>query len=158
MIKLICAMDLQHGIGLNGKMPWHFPEDLKYFKNLTLNQTVLMGRKTFESIGNALPDRKNIILTHQSEYNQPDCIIVHSLEDALNIDKNLFVIGGQNLFEQTLPIADELYLTEIHQTFEADTFFPQFDASLYHKEIIKTTNEPFYAEFIKYSRIKIKQE
>ena len=153
MIKLICAMDLHHGIGSNGKMPWHFPEDLKYFKNLTLNHTVLMGRKTFESIGKALPDRKNIILTHQPEYNQPDCIIVHSLSDALNIDKDLFVIGGQNLFEQTLPIADELYLTEIHETFEADTFFPQFDASLYHKEIIKTTNEPFYAEFAKYTRI-----
>lgn len=153
MIKLICAMDLHHGIGLNGKMPWHFPEDLKHFKILTLNHTVLMGRKTFESIGKALPDRKNIILTHQPEYNQPDCITVHSLEEALNMDKDLFIIGGQNLFKQTLPIADELYLTEIHETFEADTFFPQFDASLYHKEIIKTTNEPFYAEFTKYTRI-----
>ncbi len=152
MIKLICAMDANHGIGINGKMPWHFPEDLKYFKELTLNHTVLMGRKTFESIGKTLPQRKNIILTHQLDYSQPDCIIVHSLEEALNIDSDLFVIGGQKLFEQTLPFADELYLTEIHETFDSDTFFPHFDVSLYHKEIIKTTNEPFYAEFVKYTK------
>ena len=153
MIRLICAMDANHGIGIHGKMPWHFPEDLKYFKEQTLNKTILMGRKTFESIGKALPGRKNIILTHQTDYSQPDCLVVHSLKEALEIDSDLIVIGGQKLFEQTLPLADELYLTEIHETFHADTFFPPFDASLYQKEIIKTTNEPFYAEFVKYTKI-----
>ena len=154
MIKLICAMDEYHGIGIDGKMPWHFPEDLKHFKECTMGSTILMGRKTYESIQKALPGRRNIILTHQKNYAQPDCIVVHCLEEALHIDPDLFVIGGQSLFEQTISLADELYLTEIHDVFEADTFFPEFDRSLYHRELIKTVKQPYHADFCKYTKQK----
>lgn len=155
MIQCICALDLERGIGKDGKMPWHFPEDLQHFKALTLHHTVIMGRKTFESIGKALPDRNNIVITSQKDYQAEGCQIVHSLKDALDTAENdAFVIGGQSLFEQALPFADILYLTEIQDIFEADTFFPSFNKQDYQRTVLKKTEIPYKAEFCVYTRNK----
>ncbi|HLP79703.1 MAG TPA: dihydrofolate reductase, partial [Acidobacteriota bacterium] len=125
-IYLIAAIGDNYVIGKDGKMPWNVPEDLKLFRENTLNSNILMGRKTFESIGRPLPKRKNIVLStsmkpHDGVY------IGTTLEEALaqcDADKNLFVIGGATLYEQTLPLADKLYISHIKGSFEGDTFFP----------------------------------
>lgn len=114
-------------IGCNNQLPWHMPADLKRFKQLTLNKTVIMGRKTFESIGHALPDRENIIITHQKDYSANHCKIAHSLKDALSLSshQDVFIIGGQTIYEQALSIANQLFITLIDETISGDTFFPE---------------------------------
>ena len=132
MIKMIVAHDKNRVIGKDNKMPWHYSEDLKYFKNTTLNKNVLMGSKTLESIisylGKPLPDRHTILLTsrHTVEY---DCEVVNSVEEALDIykDKELFIAGGKSVYEQFLPYADQLYITFIDEEYEGDTHFPEYD-------------------------------
>ena len=155
MIKIICAHDKHHVIGIHGKMPWHFPEDLKHFQNLTMNHPVIMGRKTFESIGKPLPGRLNIVLSQNKQYHPEGCFVFSSLKQALEFvkEKDVFVIGGQTLFEQALPLAEQLYLTEINAEFNGDTFFPDFDKTLFKKEVLKKTHTPFEAKFCCYTRI-----
>ncbi len=129
MIILIAGVAKNRVIGKNGKLPWNIPEDLNRFKSLTLNHTVLMGRKTFESIlnvlGRPLPERTNIIVTRDRAYQAPGCIVVHSIAEALmKADGDIFVIGGQNIYEQTIGLADMLEITEIKKDYEGDAFFP----------------------------------
>ena len=124
-------MDEKMGIGKNGKLPWHISADLKRFKQLTMNHTVIMGRKTFESIGQPLPNRRNIIITHNLSYNSMGCQIATSLHDAIEIAKNsgeteVFIVGGGDIFSQSMGLADELYLTIVKGDFGADTFFPDY--------------------------------
>jgi dihydrofolate reductase len=123
-ISLIVAMARNRAIGLDGKMPWHIPEDLQNFKKITMGAPIVMGRKTFESIGRPLPGRTNIIVS--SAYTHPDCEVVNSLDD---IPSKCFVIGGATLYEALLPRANTLYITKIHRNYMGDTFFPQFDKS-----------------------------
>lgn len=133
MISLLVAMDENNVIGYDNDMPWHLPNDLKYFKNKTTGHTIVMGRKTYESIGRALPNRKNVVLT-RSETNFPDQVdVIHDLEDIYTLnqahpEKELFVIGGGHLFKQVLPHADKLYITEIEAAFQGDIFFPAFSS------------------------------
>lgn len=130
MISLIVAMDEAGVIGKDNKMPWHLPADLKYFKRTTLGHPVLMGRKTYESIGRPLPERRNIVLTRQEEYAAPGCDVIHSVEEiALHEGEDLFVIGGAEIFQMLLPKTDRLYLTRIHERFAGDTYFPSLDLS-----------------------------
>ncbi len=115
-------------IGLNNQMPWHLSADLKRFKQITLGHPVIMGRLTFEAIGKPLPGRTNIVVSRNSAYQPEGCVVVDSIEAAIShscrLADEVFVIGGSTLYEATLPIADNLYITQIHQDFEGDTFFP----------------------------------
>ncbi|MBN2876110.1 MAG: dihydrofolate reductase [Bacilli bacterium] len=142
MICCIVAMDEQGGIGLNGTLPWHIKEDLKHFKNMTLYHTILMGKKTFLSIGKALPNRKNLVVTHHPELLQDaqDLEIIEDLQAFLethgNTEECVYVIGGANVYAQALPYAKYLAISHIKGIFICDTFFPHFDENDY--TIIKT--------------------
>lgn len=118
-------------IGKNNRLPWHIPEEMQYFKKVTLGKPVIMGRQTFASMKDKpLPHRQNIILTKDITSFFPNCVTVHSMEDALTAAKpceEVMVIGGAKIYEQFLPIAHRLYLSTIHQIVDGDTFFPAFD-------------------------------
>ena len=132
MIYLIAAIDQHRALGKSGKLLCHLPLDLKHFKQNTLHQSVLMGRKTFESIGRALPERENFILTHQKNLQIPGCVCVNSLEEALTLkqNENLWVIGGAEIYALCLPFAEKILLTQIEHHFEgADVFFPELDSA-----------------------------
>lgn len=137
MINIVAAVGKNLELGKNGKLIWYLPNDLKYFKKITSYNTVVMGRVTFESIGKALPNRKNIVITSDN-LDVKDINIVHDYKELLNLDEDLFIIGGESIYKLFLPHADYLYLTEIDSEDKyADTFFPYFDKSLYDKKIIK---------------------
>jgi dihydrofolate reductase len=127
-IALIAALTEQGVIGNQNKLPWHFPEELKYFRKVTLGKPVIMGRKTFESLGNRpLPDRKNIILSRDKNFSATDCIVVDSPEAAIKAvekEREIMVIGGAQVYQQFLPLATRLYLTIIHQEYVGDAYFP----------------------------------
>jgi dihydrofolate reductase len=126
-ISLVVAMSENRVIGADHHMPWHLPADLRHFKQITMGKPIIMGRKTHESIGRALPGRKNIVLSSDRNYVAPGCTVVHSLDGALraaNADECM-VIGGSTLYRVFLPQAKRIYLTLIHQTFAGDTFFPE---------------------------------
>lgn len=132
-ISIICALSQNRAIGKDGKLLWHIPEDLKRFKKLTLGRPVIMGRKTFESIGKPLPDRLNIIITQKTDFTHPGCVICHSLAEAIEVaakkeKDEVFVIGGGQIYAQAIGLADKLYLTIVEGDFEADTFFPDYSA------------------------------
>lgn len=131
-IAIVVALDENNGIGRKGDLLCHLPNDLKHFKQITTGHTVIMGRKTYESLPNgALPNRTNIVITSDHAEKYPGCIVVRSVEEALIYCKDAertFIIGGAKLYGSTLPLADQLYLTRIHHTFaDADTFFPKID-------------------------------
>jgi dihydrofolate reductase len=131
IISLIVAMTQNGVIGKDNQIPWHIPEDLKHFKEITMGHPIIMGRKTFESIGKALPGRKNIVLTRALSYNEDGVVVVHNFEQALreakDHDKEVFVIGGRQVYELALPQADQIYLTTIDRDFDGDTYFPRLD-------------------------------
>lgn len=132
VISLLVATDENNVIGKDNKLPWHLPNDLKYFKNLTWAMPIVMGRKTFESIGKALPGRKNIILTRNKDWKKDETITVEKFEDALEIAqkegvKEIFIIGGAEVFTSAFDMANRIYLTRIHHQFEGDVFFPAID-------------------------------
>ena len=134
IISLLVAMDEQDGIGKDNRLPWHLSTDLKRFKALTMGHHILMGRKTYELIGRALPGRVNVIITRSPDYQAEGCLIAHSLREALSLaevagESEAFVIGGGQIFAQALPLADRIYLTRVHTVSEADVFFPTFDES-----------------------------
>lgn len=131
MINLIVAFDKNYIIGNQGKLIWHCSEDLKHFKSITTNNIVVMGRKTFESIGKPLPNRVNIVLSRNG-INHPDIISMNSIQDVLNYYKEhnqyeLFIIGGAEIYREFYPYIDHMYITRIHETFIGDTSFPNFN-------------------------------
>ncbi|RAS71932.1 type 3 dihydrofolate reductase [Priestia endophytica] len=130
MISFIVAMDDNNLIGKDNALPWHLPADLAYFKKVTTNHTIVMGRKTYESIGRPLPNRKNVVLTHSTSFQEEGVTVIHSLDElkemANRSNEELFIIGGARLYEQLLPVADRLYVTHIRATFDGDTHFPVF--------------------------------
>ncbi|MES2604120.1 MAG: type 3 dihydrofolate reductase [Pseudomonadota bacterium] len=133
-IALVVAAARNRAIGLNNKMPWHLPEDLKYFKRVTMGKPVIMGRNTFESIGRPLPGRPNIVISRNADYQAEGITLVASLEAALDAARKLLpvgqdevmVIGGAQIYAQALALAQRLYLTEVDAEPEADAFFPEF--------------------------------
>jgi dihydrofolate reductase len=130
MLSMIVAAAENNAIGKDNKLLWHLPDDLKHFKRTTKGHHVIAGRKTFESQGRPLPHRTNIIVTRKKDYLAEGCIIVNSLEEALNQVKNddePFIIGGENIYRLAMPKADRIYLTRVHAEFEADTFFPEIN-------------------------------
>jgi dihydrofolate reductase len=133
VISLIAALSKNRVIGKNNDLPWHLPDDMKYFMNTTKAHHVIMGRKNYESIPEKfrpLPNRTNIVVTRQKEYRAPQCILVNKLEDGIALakdagDKELFIIGGAEIYALGLKYATRLYLTEIDSTIEGDTYFPE---------------------------------
>ena len=133
-VSIIAAIDLDGGIGREKRLPWHISTDLNRFKRLTMGHHLIAGRKTFESIGRALPGRSMIVVTRNPDYSAEGCLIVHSLAKALalaeaNGDDEVFIIGGGDIFRQSIDIADCLYLTFVHAKVETDVYFPEFDLS-----------------------------
>lgn len=138
-VSMIAAVGKNLELGKNNDLIWHFKEDMKFFKDTTMGHTVVMGRKTFESLPKALPGRKNIVISSNAEYQAQGATVVTSVEEALQIADNeeIFVLGGGKIYAEFLPYADKLYLTEIDaECADADTYFPQFNKSEYIKEII----------------------
>ncbi|MCL4354459.1 dihydrofolate reductase [Patescibacteria group bacterium] len=137
-ISIIAAIDEKRGIGKNGQLPWHLPEDLKRFKEITSGHTVIMGRKTFESIGRVLPNRTNIIITRDKDFNphkfysseKCEVLMASSLDEALERAQGdeVFIIGGGQVYAQAILKADKLYLTQVEGDFNCDTFFPDYSS------------------------------
>lgn len=140
MITIIAAIAENNALGKDNQLIWHLPEDLKRFKQTTLNHHIIMGRKTFESLGRPLPNRTSVIITRNPNFTAEGCIVVNSLEAAIEVaknDNNPFVIGGADIYKQAILIADELDLTFVHYQFDADAFFPEIDSAIW-KEIKRT--------------------
>lgn len=129
-ISLIVAAANNNVIGVNNQMPWHLPNDFKYFKENTLNHSIIMGRKTYDSIGKPLPGRRNIILTRDQEYQNPEVDIANSIQEVLNYcrdEREIFIIGGAEIFKQALALANRVLLTRVHAEIEGDTYFPELN-------------------------------
>ncbi|MZQ84658.1 dihydrofolate reductase [Paenibacillus sp. 5J-6] len=130
-ISFIFAMDRNRAIGVNNTLPWHLPGDLKFFKAVTMGHPILMGRKTYESIGRPLPGRRNMILTQNTEFRAEGCEVIHSVDEAVQEfrDQELFVIGGAEIFRLFAETVDRMYITFIEHEFEADTYMSDLDLS-----------------------------
>ena len=135
IISMIAAMAKNRVIGLDNDMPWHLPADLKHFKQTTLGKPVIMGRKTYESIGKALPGRLNIVVTRDTHYQLDDAVVVNTCEQAIDAAKNhvsgaqeVMIIGGGTIYQHFLPLCERLYLTQIDLEVEGDTYFPDYNA------------------------------
>jgi dihydrofolate reductase len=143
-ITIIVATDKQGGIGIRNSLPWHLPEDLAHFKSKTSGHAIIMGRKTFDSIGRALPNRRNIVVTRNVDWKHDGVEAVTSLQAAqelLNEDR-AFIIGGAQIYQQALSIADQLIVTEIQEDFTCDAFFPKIDPTDWEE----TSRENHYSE------------
>ena len=151
-ISMIAAIGKNRELGKNNDLIWHFKEDMKFFKETTMGGTVIMGRKTFESLPHALPSRKNIVVTRNADYKAVGAIVVPSVEKALeNAEGETFVIGGASLYKEMLPLCNKLYLTEIDaECDDAEVFFPEFDKAAYTKEKLTdyTTNGINYSHVL----------
>ena len=135
-LSLIVAMAKNRVIGINNTLPWHLPADLKHFKALTMGHHIVMGRKTYESIGKPLPGRTSVVVTRNADYSAPGAVVVNSLAAAIAAcanDEEIFVIGGADIYTQALPLADTLYLTEIQQEVAGDAHFPEIDENVWHE-------------------------
>ena len=129
MISIIVAMGRNRVIGKDNDLIWHLPADLKHFKETTMGKPVIMGRKTFESMGKPLPGRTNIVVTRNSQYKAKGCLVAHSLEKALERvsgEAEVFIAGGGEIYREAMPLADRMYITIIDHSFEGDTYFPEF--------------------------------
>lgn len=137
MLTIIAAVAKNNALGKNNDLIWHLPADLKRFKKVTFGHHVIMGRKTFESLGKPLPNRTTIIISRNEDYSVEGCIVVNSLEDAIEAardDNNPFILGGGEIYKQALKYADILDITLVHHTFEdADTFFPLVDPNIWEE-------------------------
>lgn len=143
IISLVVAMDRNGLIGRNNQLPWRLPADLRYFKEITMGKSIVMGRITFESIGRPLPGRKNIVLTRNVDYTASGCIITHSIEEALEAagEGEVMVVGGAILYRQLIAKANRIYLTEIDTTFDGDTYFPNINKANW-REVKRRWYEP----------------
>jgi dihydrofolate reductase len=159
-ISIIAAMANNRVIGLKNRMPWHLSADLKRFKSITMGAPVLMGRKTYESIGKPLPGRTNIIISRNPDYRQEGCLIANTIDSAITtgcrIADEIFVIGGSDLYDALLPNAQTLYLTMIKMDFHGDTFFPEINPDtwfeLEREDIVDDPNAGFCYSFVKLVR------
>ena len=159
-LSIIVAMAANGVIGRNNELPWHLPADLQHFKQTTLGKPILMGRKTFESIGRPLPGRTNIVITRDDSYTAQGCVVVTSIEDALKVaagHDEVMVIGGAELYRQVLPEAKTIYLTRIHESFEGDTRFPEIRNTEWH-QVERVDHEadeknPYDYSFIRLDRV-----
>jgi dihydrofolate reductase len=142
-LSIVVAMDANRGIGVDNKLPWHLPEDLAHFKRVTLGHPIIMGRKTFESIGRPLPGRRNIVVTRNADWRHDGVDVVHSLREAVALvgANSASIIGGAQIFAEALDVADRLIVTHIDKVYRCDTFFPAIDASRW----AAVSNEPLHS-------------
>jgi dihydrofolate reductase len=145
IISFIVAADEQNGMGKDNHLPWHLPADFKMFKETTKGHHILMGRKTYESLKGALPQRTNIVISSQPDFKAEGAVIKHSIEEGVKLafengETELFIIGGAKVFAQAFPQVARLYLTRVHAIFDADTFMPEFDKAEW-----KTVKSEFHA-------------
>ncbi len=156
-LNLIVAVANNNVIGLGGKMPWHLPAELAYFKRITTGHPIIMGRKTFESIGRPLPARRNIVVTHNRQWRHDGVEVVHSLADALQLVEGAdapaaFVIGGATLYGEALQNADQIYLTAINAEVAGDTYFPLLPADIWQETSrerrSKDEKNPYDVDFV----------
>lgn len=127
MVSLIVAHANQNVIGFKGDMPWNLPADLKNLKNLTEGNTIVMGRNTLETLEKPLPNRKNVVLTRNTDFEFDGVDIIHDIEGMTQLEGKVFIFGGADVYKQTMHLVDEMYITRIHETFAGDTFFPDYD-------------------------------
>lgn len=137
MITIIAAIDFNNGIGKNNQLIWHLSADLKRFKHQTSGHCIIMGRKTFESLGKPLPNRTTIVISRNHHFKVPEgCVLVDSLKEALVVasnDSSPFIIGGAEIYQEAMPIAEKLEITQVHHSFEADAFFPTIDLTIWEE-------------------------
>ena len=158
-ISILVAMASNRTIGINNTLPWRIPEDLKHFKALTMGHHMIMGRKTFDSIGRPLPGRTTVVVTRDRELKMEGCVMTHSLEEAIAAcasDEEVFIVGGAEIYAQALPLADTLYITEIQQAVEGDAHFPEFDKTEWlevsREKHSQETPQPLEYHFATYHR------
>ena len=159
LLTMIAAAAENNALGKNNDLIWHISEDLKRFKRLTSGHAIIMGRKTFESMTKALPNRKNIVLTNKKDYQPEGATVVHTLEDALALvkdDSQPFIIGGGEIYRLFMPYCDRIELTRVHHNFEADVFFPEIDLN-HWKEIARvnieaTKEQPYHYSYITFEK------
>lgn len=161
-VTIIVAKATNNAIGKNGELPWHLPSDLRHFKKTTSGHHVIIGRKTFTSLGKPLPGRTHIVVTRDRDFLVPDGhFVAHSLEEALGIGRSrdlstIFILGGAKIYEEALPHAHEMIITEIEASPDADTFFPEFNRDeweLVDKVVVKKDDKnPYNHAFVTYRR------
>lgn len=163
-VTLIAAMAENRVIGREGRIPWHLSDDLRRFKRLTTGHAILMGRKTWDSLGRALPGRENVVITRQPDLQAPGAVVVGSLDEALRHARSrgeteAFVVGGGEIYREALPLADRLELTLVHATFDGDARFPEFDPAAWtevareeHAAAAKEGEAPLRYAFVTYER------
>ncbi|HVK61448.1 MAG TPA: dihydrofolate reductase [Bdellovibrionales bacterium] len=174
ILSAIAAMAENRVIGKNGVLPWRIPEDFKFFKDKTMGHIMVMGRKTFESLGGALPGRLHVVITRQSGYKPSDAIVVGSIDEAITIcqqiltgslnhplarkadgqqwPEEVFIVGGGEIYREMLPVTDRIYLTEIQQTFEGDAKFPEFSDRDFTETERSHREKPVPFDFVTYER------
>lgn len=162
MIKLIVAKASNNVIGDKNNLIWHLPNDLKHFKTITTGHPIIMGRKTYESLGRPLPNRTNIIITRDQSFIDDKIIVTHSLDQALekakDINEDVFIIGGGEIYKQAMEYVDVIYITEVHHEFNGDTYFPEIDEESFEEvervHHMKDEKHPYAYSFVTYKRIR----
>jgi len=152
IVSAVVAISENHAIGKDNKLLWYLPNDLKHFKDITTGGTIIMGRKTYESVGKPLPKRRNIIITRQAITIEA-CEVVNSVEAALALCKTeaeVYIVGGAEIYKQAMPLTDRIYLTIVHQQFDADSFFPEINKQDWN-ETAREDHEPDAKNLIPYS-------
>ena len=164
-LALIVAMSENNVIGINNKLPWHLPEDLRYFKHITLGKPIILGRKTYDSIGKPLPGRTNIVVSRRADLEISGCKVVGSLDEAIELAEaqtlvdgaeEALVIGGAEIYRQALPRCERIYLTRVHATIDGDAYFPELDLQAWREigreDFTAVEPNPFDYSFIVYER------
>ena len=157
-LTLVVAMDARRGIGIDNKLPWHLPEDLAHFKRVTLGRPIIMGRKTFDSIGRPLPGRRNIVVTRNLEWRHEGVETVHSLQDAIALAQHdAAIIGGAQIFAEALAVAGHMIVTHIDKVYDCDTFFPEIDSAAWtavSSEPLRSNAGDVDFSFVTYDRLR----
>ncbi|OJZ17113.1 MAG: diacylglycerol kinase [Thiobacillus sp. 65-29] len=158
-VSIIAALAKNRVIGIENRLPWRLPEDLAHFKALTLGHPVLMGRKTFESLGRPLPGRTNVVITRNCDYRPENCLVAESIPAALALCRDsdeVFFIGGAELYAQAIPLADRLYLTEVDIDAQGDAWFPEYDRGAFREMSrephVGAKGDPLHFDFVVYVR------
>ncbi|MFD2245691.1 dihydrofolate reductase [Pontibacter ruber] len=161
MISIVVAIADNNVIGKDNQLIWHLPADLRHFKQKTMGHPMIMGRKTFDSIGKPLPGRTTIIVTRQEDYTAEGCLVAHSIQEALEkakeLDPQVSIIGGAEIYKQALPFVDVIYLTRVHHTFDGDTFFPELNEAEW-EQISAAPHEPDEKNKYPYTFIELRRK
>lgn len=154
IVSIVVAIAKNNAIGKDNKLLWHLPKDLKHFKDITSGHTIIMGRKTYESVGKPLPNRRNIIITRQN-ISIDGCEVVNSINEALKLgteEDEVFIVGGAEIYKQAMALTDRIYLTIVHQEFDGDTYFPEIKENIW-KETERQDHDPDEKHLFPYSFI-----